>query len=95
MKPLVVEQRAADEIDEIVNYYEDTQEGLGIAFQLALKSAFQVIRRSPDAFGYNTLTKCRTYKLKRFPHIVHYRHEEHAVLVMAVAHPKRQPGYWL
>lgn len=95
MKPLFVEERAGSDIEEITNYYEDIQNGLGVEFQSVLKDAFLVIRQTPDAFGYDSLTKCRTYKIKRFSHIVHYRHEEQGIYVMAVVHEKRLPGFWL
>jgi len=94
MKTLIVEFRAGREVEEIVEYYEAKEHGLGVAFQSHLKSAFLSIRRSPEAFGHDSVTGTRTYRLKRFPHIVHYLIEEHEIVVMAVAHPKRKPGYW-
>lgn len=95
MKPLFVEFRASEEIHEISTYYEEQREGLGIEFQIALKSAFLRICRSPDAFRFNDITKTRMYQLKRFPHIVHYQQLEASIAVVAVAHPKRCPGYWM
>ncbi len=94
MKTLVVELRASKDVEEIVDYYEAIQDGLGIAFQAHLKSAFLTIRRFPEAFGHDLVTGTRTYKLKRFPHVVHYLIEEHEIVVMAVAHVRRRPGYW-
>lgn len=95
MKSLIIELRASLEVEGIVDYYEAIQKGLGVAFQTHLKQAFRSIRRSPEAFGHDSVTETRTYRLKRFPHIVHYLIEEHDIVVLAVAHPKRKPGYWL
>lgn len=94
MKSLIVESRASREVEEIVDYYEERQHGLGLVFQSNLKAAFLSIRRSPEAFGHDSVTETRTYRLKRFPHIVHYLIEEHEIVVMAVAHVRRRPGYW-
>jgi hypothetical protein len=40
MKTLIVELRAGREVEEIVEYYEAKEHGLGVAFQTHLKSAF-------------------------------------------------------
>lgn len=95
MKPLFVEARAGQDIEKITEYYEECRSGLGIEFQFALKRAFLVVRRFPDAFGWDMLTRCRTYKIKKFPHIIYYRHETDGIYVMAVVHEKRRPGFWL
>lgn len=95
MKSIVVELRASIEVEGIIEYYETMQQGLGVAFQHRLRLAFRSIRRSPEAFGHDSVTGTRTFRIRRFPHIVHYLIEEPTIVVLAVAHPKRKPGYWL
>ena len=37
----------------------------------------------------------RRYVLRRLPFLLIYREEETAIQVLAVAHGRRRPGYWL
>ena len=94
MKPLMVPVRTSEEIAEIEDYYESKQAGLGLEFQAQLKRSFLAIRRTPDAFAYDTVSDTRKYVMRRFPYVVHYLHEETWIEVIAVAHQKRKPGYW-
>jgi len=37
----------------------------------------------------------RKYLIATFPFLVHYRVEAAQILVIAIAHGHRKPGYWL
>jgi hypothetical protein len=37
----------------------------------------------------------RTWRVARFPYLVVYAHERERVVVLAIAHTKRRPGYWV
>ena len=95
MKPVFVTLRASEEITEIANYYEQHRVGLGDEFQDQLKNTFMAIRRTPDAFAYDKISETRKHALRKFPYIVHYLHEAELIEVVAVAHQRRKPGYWL
>ena len=84
---------AQRELDEAVSYYNGQVAGLGDAFLLEAIAAIERIRQFPDAWhplGEN-LRRCR---LRRFPYGLIYRAGESELLLVAVAHTHRRPGYW-
>ena len=86
--------RAAAELVKEVRYYDERSPGLGRAFTEEVDGAVQRIATSPLRFApgpHNT----RHGPLVRFPHRIVYRIEGETLRVYAVAHPKRQPSYWL
>jgi len=90
VRVLEVAQR---ELDEAVSYYNGQVAGLGDAFLLETVAAIERIRQFPDAWhplGEN-LRRCR---LRRFPYGLIYHADETGVLLIAVAHTHRRPGYW-
>lgn len=95
MKPLMVTLRASEEIAEIEDYYELRRAGLGVDFQTQLKRAFLAIRRTPDAFAIDLVSETRMHVMRRYPYVVHYLHEATWIQVVAVAHQRRKPGYWM
>jgi plasmid stabilization system protein ParE len=93
---LAVDPEAQSEIGEAAGWYEDRLTGLGLEFLAAVDRAFSSIAENPDRFpvwkhGY----PFRRYQLERFPYVVFYEVAEDRVLIWAVAHGRRQPGYWV
>ena len=73
-------------------YYERSPLS-SVAFSHAVDHAISRIRESPNSFpmaDYGT----RKLVLQRFPFNVFYRISEAEIVVVAVAHQKRRPGYW-
>jgi toxin ParE1/3/4 len=73
---------------------------LGDEFIAAVAAALQQIGDAPESYPVWTGTRTaspliRKFTLQRFPYVIAFeKHEEH-VLVLAVAHAKRRPLYWL
>lgn len=84
---------AAAEFDDAVAYYEAARGGLGEDFRLEVASGLQRIQRHPLAWR-TVGPELRRYRLRRFPYGVIYHLESEAILVVAVAHLHRRPGYW-
>ena len=84
---------AQAELDEAVAWYADQSPGLGDAFLLETLRALKLIDQFPQAWHPLTplIRRCR---LKRFPYSVIYALADADVLVLAVAHQHRKPGYW-
>lgn len=95
MKSVTYSEFARAEVRAIVKYYEKCQKGLGREFKNDLEHAHSCMRRSPQAFGFDKLTQTRRYVMRRFPYSVHYLDDEQTITIVAVAHQKRRPGYWL
>ena len=76
-----------------VEYYEECQEGLGRRFRLTVESAVNRICEVP--FRFRVLhTPFRRCLLPTFPYSVIFSIEPEFILIVAVAHAKRKPGYW-
>lgn len=84
---------AQAELDEAISWYADQAPGLGDAFLLETLKALKLIEQFPKA--WHPLTpEIRRCRLKRFPYSVVYTLEATGILVLAVAHQHRKPGYW-
>lgn len=84
---------ARAELIEARNWYHDRSALSSVAFSHALDRAIFRIRESPDSFpvaDHGT----RKFVLQRFPFNVFYRISKVEIVVVAVAHQKRRPGYW-
>lgn len=84
-------QEAADQAD----YYSQRSTRLGPEFLRALKVAVQAIEKTPDRYPFKG-PGTRVFRMKRFPVHIYYRHyaDGDMIMVYAVAHTKRRPGYW-
>jgi len=83
------------EIDALNGYewYASRNPTAADSFRMALKAAGETIRRAPSAWPahkYGT----QKYRLKQFPYKIIYIVENDQILVLAVAHDRRRPGYW-
>jgi plasmid stabilization system protein ParE len=91
-------EQAAEEAIEAAAWYEKARAGLGAEFARAIDAAIDLLAEEivplttmPGAAGIRGARKLR---LKRFPYdIVVIEHREE-ILVVAVAHHSRRPGYW-
>ena len=81
------------ELDEAVQWYEAQSAELGERFLLEAVHAFGLIRRFPLAW-HPLSANTRRCRLKRFPYGVIYAIEDKNILVIAIAHLHRMPGYW-
>lgn len=84
---------AQAEFERAVDYYEASESGLGWDFSLEVHAAIQNILDFPEAWPglEGNIRRCQT---SRFPFGVVYAAEPTHVLVLAVMHLHRRPGYW-
>jgi toxin ParE1/3/4 len=76
-----------------VEYYEECQTGLGRRFREAVETEVDSIDAMPFRFRvlHAPLRRCLVPK---FPYSIIFAVEPDFILVIAVAHTKRKPGYW-
>lgn len=55
----------------------------------------QAIRERPAAWARWKGTDIRRRILRQFPYSIFYIVEDDNVVIIAIAHHKRRPGYWL
>jgi toxin ParE1/3/4 len=90
---------AIDELVEAAAWYRARRPGLEDEFLAEFDRILPLIGRSPASFPRlldvpNDLTIRRT-RLPRFPYAVIFMELGMEVRVLAVAHAKRRPNYWL
>ena len=94
MKPLQISEPASVELAEAVRWYEERRPGWGARLFDAVSQTFQVIEQFPDS-GARRRAAARQLPVRGFPLLVVYRIRPDVVYVVAVAHAKRRPGYWM
>ena len=87
---------AAAEFAGATEWYDRRRPGLGVEFAQAVRTAFIDIADRPLSWpAWLHALEYRYLVLGRFPYTVFYRVTDREVLIAAVAHGKREPGYWL
>lgn len=89
---------AEEELAEAAAYYEARRPGLGVELIMAVDVALSTIADAPLAFPrWRDDRSYRKYVLQRFPYLIFYTcsQPDDEVMIVAVAHAKRRPGYWL
>jgi len=84
---------AEAELEDASLFYESRMLGLGKSFSAEVERTIYLIREFPDAGSPAGLTRRRVL-VARFPYSVVYRHDADSVVIVAVAHQRRRPGYW-
>lgn len=86
---------AVAEIDHEVDYYEAKQAGLGAALEDEIDAVLELISRFPQAAPqWKGRVDRRIAVLDRFPFTLPYQIAGEAIVVLALAHTSRHPGYW-
>ena len=88
-----------DELAEAVLWYEDRRLGLGRELLDEIEAVLPLIAERPRSFprlqGVDPALEIRRALLPRFPYALVFLVREEEVRILAVAHLKRRPGYWL
>ncbi len=85
---------ARREADEAFDWYLGRSLGAAERFQHELEQAQMAIQESPDSWA-EYLHGTRRYLLQRFRYVVVYRVTDYRIEVIAIAHGRRKPGYWV
>lgn len=93
MTELQIHPLAEAELAETAWFYEARLAGLGGAFLVEVGRCFDRAHHSPES-GAPCFGRFRRLLVRRFPYAVVYEVMPHAVLIIAVAHQRRKPGYW-
>jgi len=85
---------AMDDVEQIAEYYEEKQVGLGKRFAAHLQLTLNSIKRNPF-FAIIRYDDIRCTSIKKFPYLVHYHinEEKRLVTIIAVYSTYRDP-FW-
>ncbi|PKM22133.1 MAG: plasmid stabilization protein [Gammaproteobacteria bacterium HGW-Gammaproteobacteria-14] len=86
---------AEAEFLESVGYYESRVPGLGAALIKEFEALAGLIDHSPKGWQVELEPDIRRAPLQRFPLSIVYREHQASVQILAVAHNRRRPQYWL
>ncbi len=98
MRKIRVLEAAANEAAEAAAWYERERPGLGVKFQQAVDAALDLLEQDVvplmPVSGASGERGAKRLIFKRFPYDVIVRKHASEILVIAVAHHSRHPGYW-
>jgi hypothetical protein len=90
---------AVDEFDAAVRWYEEQEPGIGLALIDRARRARKDVERWPNAAPLFATaddgTAIRSKAVRGYPYRIVYTVEQGAILILAYAHERREPGYWL
>ena len=84
---------AAAEFDAAVDWYRENSEQAAEDFLREVDDAIGSVAANPLMWG-DYLHGTRRYVLRHFPYLVVYLLDEARVIIVAIAHGRRRPGYW-
>jgi len=81
-------------------WYEERRDGLGDELMAAVATTLDRISAAPELFALwpgvpQTAPRIRMAVVDRFPYLIAFEQHEEFILVLAIAHQKRRPLYWL
>ncbi len=82
------------EFYDIVDYYKQFDHALSNDFIQEFEDAVQRLVKFPKA-GHSYLYQTKRIFLNRFPFAIVYKvYRDNVIMVFAIMHMKRKPGYW-
>ena len=90
-----IHRLAVAEIDHEVDYYESCCVGLGAELEDEVDAVLETILQFPRAAPqWRDRPDRRVAMLDRFPFTVVYQIKADEIVILALAHTSRRPGYW-
>jgi toxin ParE1/3/4 len=83
------------EVQSAAVWYRERSSEAARGFAEAVSEGIQSIRNHPEAWPTWRRPDVRRRVLRRYPYSIFYIVEDGVVVIVAIAHHKRRPGYWL
>lgn len=93
MRPVEIHPEAQRELEDGTLWYESQRPGLGAEFLEEVSRAAAAVMERPSTWPRYPGNTHR-YLLHRFPYALVYAVRVDFVVVLAVMHLRRKPGYW-
>ncbi len=98
-KPFRAQDEATEELDHAARWYEGRRSGLGSRFLASVDATLDQISRLPGAGAPVPSVPpdlaVRRAPIRGFPYHVIYLETAETIHILAFAHDKRRPAYWL
>jgi len=92
-KKIRIQSEAQEEINRAFEWYFERSPDAAEALLTEIDASFAQIAAHPQQCPVYT-KNTRRRVLSRFPYSVIFQDKDEVILVIAVAHAKRRPGYW-
>jgi toxin ParE1/3/4 len=87
-----------DELREAAEYYNRSRQGLGREYTSEIRQKLKQALAAPERFAVKRSQglreQIRSALIWRFPYEIIFFVENDELIVVAIAHAKRRPGYW-
>ncbi len=93
MLDIFIFPEAEEEITASFEWYEEQANGLGLDFISELDRAINSIQSLPGVWP-KYQAHYQRFLLSRFPFSIVFEVEEQQIVIYAVMHNSRKPGYW-
>ena len=93
MKSHAFHPEAQTEFEAEIRFYETQRPGFGLRFNTAVMTAVTRACQFPDS-GAPERDAVRKHLTHKFPFLVYYELLDDRIVVWAVMHAARKPGYW-
>ena len=98
-KPFRAQDEATEELDHAVRWYEERRPDLGHRFLVSVEATLDQVQRFPEAGAPVPKVPrdlaVRRAPIKGFPYHVIYLETAETIHLLAFAHDKRRPAYWM
>lgn len=86
-------REAQEDLQVAARFYETEQSGLGRALINEVRRAFRHIAERPLASRLER-RDIRVRTVQRFPYRIYFRACPEEILIVAIGHRRRRPGFW-
>ena len=93
MTPIRLLREAEEELRFAAQFYEEAQPGLGQALIVEVRRAKDLIAAHPLAAPLER-GEIRVRSIARFPYRIYYGVRTEEIVVIAIGHHRRRPGFW-
>lgn len=93
MTPIRLLREAEEELRLAVQYYEEVEAGLGRALIAEVRRARDFIAEYPLSSRIER-SDIRVRSTVGFPYRIYYRVRPDEIVVVAIGHRRRRPGFW-
>ncbi len=86
-------RKAAQEADAAFKWYWERNQDAALAFRAEVKRVLASVERDPLRWPHY-LHGTRRALMRGFPYLIVFKVEPSEVIVVAISHQSRKPGYW-
>ena len=94
MKQVRFLEPAEAEVEEAVAFFDRQLVGLGDRFQREVEHTLALIAERPD-IGSPLTKRIRKFRVRKFRYKIIYAVAGEEIVIIAVAHHKKRPRYWM